>query len=190
MIASISFDYFSILKNAKKVSKRNPLSSKNIKYLKKFPFICFGTGLIVAVFVWLCTLVGIVSGSFSILESLVTAILVFLLVSFFSFRSLSKKIDIKSYKKLKRGVRKEYQIMEYCAKIDGFYDSIGVSTETNVKYLKDKKKSKTYIMILDGQKVYLNSKVYDEIKEDKKINIYFIKAGNTMVFYDYGRIKK
>jgi len=63
MIASISFDYFSILKNAKKVSKRNPLSSKNIKYLKKFPFICFGTGLIVAVFVWLCTLVGIVSGS-------------------------------------------------------------------------------------------------------------------------------
>ena len=80
--------------------------------------------------------------------------------------------------------------MEYCAKIDGFYDSIGVSTETNVKYLKDKKKSKTYIMILDGQKVYLNSKVYDEIKEDKKINIYFIKAGNIMVFYDYGRIKK
>ncbi len=190
MIAGISFDYSKILKHAKKVSKNISLSSSNISYLKKSPCVAFGTGFIIAVFVWICTLVGILSGNFSIVESIITAFLVFVLVSFFSYQSLSKKMDVKSYQKLKKILKKDYQVYEYQARIEGFYDSIGVSTETNMEFSKRKSKSKSYIMLIEGQKMYVNSKVYEEIKKDKKINIYFAKAGTTTLFYDYSRIEK
>lgn len=188
MIASTQFNYQAILKHSKKVDKK--IETNNIIFLKKTPYSAMNTGLFIAVLVFICSLVGIFSGSMNIIEAVFAAFFVFLLVSFFSFRSLSKKMDVKSYQKIKKLQKGKPEIFQYKANIDGIYDSIGVSANTNVKYDVPKRKNGMYILIVDSQKIYLNRETYEEIKDDKKIYLYFLKKNNLCVLYDYERIEK
>lgn len=186
MIAEIHFNYKEILKNAKKVEREISLSSFNIKYLKRIPYTAFLTGLLIALITWLCSLVGVIFGNFSLLDSIFTALFIFSLVSLFSLYSLMKKMDILSYKKIKKMLKKPYQVYEYHGHIDGIYDSIGVSTKTNMKTYGSK--SNHFICMIDGNKVYLNKLCYEEIKDSKTVKLYIAKIGNNCLLFDYEKI--
>lgn len=186
MVAGISFDYQEILKNAKKVDREIHLSSSNSKYLKKLPYTSFKTGGLVAILVWLCSLVGIVFGKFSLFDSFLTSIFIFSLVSLFSLYSLMRKMDILSYKKLKKCQKGAYQIYEYKAKVEGFYESI-VSPNTNMDIVKESK-AHTFILMVEGQKIYLNQNIYEDIKKDKYVKLYIAKIDKICVLMDYKKI--
>ncbi len=185
MVAGIHFNYTDVLKKSKKVDKKVILSSSNLKYLKKLPYSAFSTGLFLAIIVWFCTLVGVVFSDFSILDSVLTAVFVFSLGSLFSLYSLIKKMDIMSYKKLKKMSKQKYQVYEFITTIDGIYDSIGVSAETNMKVNDKKNKVNSFILMVDGEKIFLNRRVYEDIKEEKSIKLYIAKIGNLCVLFDY-----
>ncbi len=184
MIAGIHFDYTEILKKAKKIDNNIFLLTSNIGYLKRTPYTAFGTGALVAVIVWICSLVGVVFGNFSILDSLFTAIFVFALVSLFSLYSLMRKMDIQSYKKLKKIRKQNYQVYEYQGHIDGIYDSVGVSAKTKVQG-NEHPKTNHFILMIDGEKIYLNRHVYEDIKNEKAIKLYIAKIDNLCVLFDY-----
>lgn len=187
MIASSQFNYQEIVKKAKKVDKKIAFS-ENMRYLKKVPYTAFGTGFLITILVWICSLVGIVSGSFSILESLLTAGIIFLLVSFFSFRALSKKMDINSYRKIKKIQKRNYQVYQYQAHIDGIYDSAGVSVNTNMEFSTKKGKNSTYIMVTEEQKIYLDNSAYESLKKEKKVNLYIAGTEKIWVLFGYEKI--
>ena len=186
MIAEIHFNYKEILKKSKKVERDISLSSFNIRYLKKVPYTAFLTGFLIALITWLCSLMGVIFGNFSLLDSLFTAIFIFSLVSLFSLYLLIKKMDILSYKKIKKMMRKSYQVYEYHGHIDGIYDSIGVSAKTNMKT--NGSKTNHFICMIDGEKIYLNKHCYEEIKDSKMIKLYIAKIGNTCLLFDYEKI--
>lgn len=187
MIAGIYFNYREILKKAKIVDKEIDFTASNSQYLKRIPYTSFGTGFLLMIIVWLCSLVGVVWGDFSLLDSFLTAIFVFTLVSFFSLYSLMKKMDIFSYKKLKKCKKKNFKVYEYKARVDGIYESIGVSSATNMKTVKDSK-SKNFILVVDGEKIYINKEVYEDIKKEKSIKLYIAKIGNACVLFDYKKV--
>lgn len=187
MIAATYFNYQEILKKGKLVDKKIDLKSPNSKYLKKFPYTSFGAGFLLMMIVWLCTLVGVVWGEFALLDSIFTAIFVFLLVSFLSFCSLMKKVDLFSYQKLKKSKKRKYQVYECKARIDGIYESTGVSINTNMKEVKETK-SKNYILMVNFQKIHIHRKVYEDIRKDKFIKLYIAKIGDMCVLFDYEKV--
>lgn len=187
MIAETYFNYQEILKKSKLVDKKIDFKNPNSKYLKRMPYTAFGTGLLLMIIVWVVSLVSVVWGNFTFLDSILTAIFVFFLVSFFSFYSLMKKIDIFSYYKLKKSKKKSYQVYEYKAKIDGIYESTGVSISTNMKDVKDSK-SKNYILVADFQKIYIHRAVYEDINKDKFVKLYIAKIGDICVLFDYKKV--
>ncbi len=187
MIAEIHFNYKEILKKSKKVERDISLSSFNIRYLKKVPYTAFLTGFLIALITWLCSLMGVIFGKFSLLDSLFTALFIFFLVSLFSLYSLMKKMDIQSYKKIKKISKQDYQIYEYQGHIDGIYDSIGVSAKTNMQGT-EKTKINHFILIVDSEKIYLNRHCYEEIKDSNMIKLYIAKIGKICVLFDYEKI--
>lgn len=187
MIAGIYFNYQEILKKAKIADKEIDFTAPNSQYLKRMPYTSFGTGFLLMIIVWFCSLVGVVWGNFSLLDSFLTSIFVFFLVSFVSLFSLTKKMDIFAYQKLRKCKKKNFQVYEYKARIDGIYESIGVSSATNMKTVKDTK-SKNFILVVDGEKIYINKKVYEDINKETHLRLYIAKIGNAFVLFDYKKV--
>lgn len=204
MIQSENFDFNEIEKNLKKSDKIIDFKSKNMKIIKNLSFgfiyvalfffaILFFGGLI-AIIVDIPQIDNIVMQILKLFLGLLFISLVMGIIFMkFSFKG---KVNLQIYHKLKKISKRDYEVYKYTANIGAFYNSTSVEYRSNsskdidsdVTFQKRYIKSNGNILLVDDQKIYVDNLVYDEIKYDKQINLYFAKYENEYILFDFERV--
>lgn len=194
MIQGSNFDFKSIILKSEKVNQKIDFNSNNVKNLKKVMFsLLYIGGLSIACIIGIVLYYDFMAGIIDLKTALIIFLATIIFGTIFCSLVLSNRMEIFSYYKLKKISKKnDYEVYKYTGDIQAIYSS--TYTEKRMSLDDDlisgtgDEKINGIILMIENQKIYLLKDIYQRIKSDKKITLYFAKGNNLCVLYDYERI--
>lgn len=194
MIQGSNFDFKSIILKSEKVNQKIDFNSNNVKNLKKVMFgLLYIGGLSIACVIGIVLYYDFMVGRMDLKTALIIFLATIIFGTIFCSLVLSNRMEVFSYYKLKNISKKnDYEVYKYTGDIQAIYSS--TYTEKRMSLDDDlisgtgDEKTDGIILMIENQKIYLLEDIYQRIKFDKKITLYFAKRNNLCVLYDYERI--
>lgn len=194
MIQGSNFDFKSIILKSEKVNQKIDFNSNNVKNLKKVMFgLLYIGGLSIACVIGIVLYYDFMVGRMDLKTALIIFLATIIFGTIFCSLVLSNRMEVFSYYKLKNISKKnDYEVYKYTGDIQAIYSS--TYTEKRMSLDDDlisgtgDEKTDGIILMIENQKIYLLEDIYQRIKFDKKITLYFTKRNNLCVLYDYERI--